>query len=315
MGEDVSDGKEAALKKLGKYYASKGVTSWCPTTMTLPEDQLTNALRAVNSYIRPKNGAKILGVNLEGPFLSYEKRGAQCADYLIKPDIGLFDRLNSVCQNKIRLITVAPEINGSLEFIKSASSKCCVSIGHTGADYHTAFQGFQAGATHVTHMFNGMPPIHHRDPGVIGAAFDCKAFVELICDGIHVNPTVVRMANTIFQGKLILISDSIRCAAMDDGEYTLGGQNVTLKDGKATLSGSNTFAGSTIHLMDGLKNAVSFGISLEDAVHSTTAAPAKSIGADHEVGSLEPGHWADIVVLDKKLNVQHIFINGVEVCH
>ena len=312
MGEDSSDGKPEGIPVMGRYYAKGGVTSWCPTTMTLKEPELISAMHAIKSYRRPKDGAKTAGIHLEGPFVSYAKRGAQNAENLHAPDIDMFNRLNEASGGMVRLITIAPEEPGAMEFIKEASKICTVSLGHTTADYDTAKAAYEAGASHATHLYNAMPSLLHRSPGVIGAAFDCNATAELICDGIHVHPGAVRIAFELFKDNLVLISDSLRCAGMPDGEYMLGGQPITLKDGRATLKDSDTIAGSCIHLMDALKKAVSFGLPLETAVYAATAAPAKAIQRD-DIGAVACGKCADFVLLDEDLNVKAVYIDGVQI--
>lgn len=309
-GEDASDGKPEGITVMARHYASQGVTSWCPTTMTLKEPTLIKAVSAIKSYKRVKDGAKVAGVNLEGPFVCYAKRGAQNAENLHKPDFEMFSRINEASGNIVKLITVAPEEEGAVEFIEKASKVCTVSIGHTCSDYDTAMAAFKAGASHATHLFNAMPGLHHREPGVIAAARDCGATVELICDGLHIHPSIVRLTSALFGQRLCFISDSLRCTYMPDGEYEFGGQTITLKDGKACMTGTDTLAGSTIHLIDAVRRAVKFGLSLEDAVYAATAAPAKVIGAYDKIGSLESGKCADFVVLSENLDVKDVYIDG-----
>ncbi len=313
MGEDASDGRPEGMPVLSRYYAAGGVTSWCPTTMTLKEPVLTQAMHTIRDFVRPADGAKVAGVNLEGPFLCYAKRGAQNADNLHAPDAELFKRLNDASGGIVRLVTVAPEEPGAIPFIREVSELAAVSIGHTTADYDTAMAAYEAGASHATHLFNGMPSLLHRAPGVIAAASDAGATVELITDGLHIHPAVVRLTHRLFGEKLVLISDSLRCAGMPDGDYTLGGQPITMKDGKATLTGTDTLAGSSIHLMDGLRRAVSFGVPLEAAVTAATSAPAKVIRREADIGSLSVGHCADLVVLDSALNLKAVYIDGSRV--
>lgn len=306
-GEDFSDGR--GLQTLSDYYAAHGVTSFLATTMTLPENVLSQAMHAVRDFKRA-GGAKCAGVHLEGPFLSYEKRGAQAAENLHLPDVEMFDRLNEASGGNVRLVTVAPEEQGALEFIRRVSKSCLVSVGHTTADYDTAMAAFEAGAAHATHLFNAMPPLLHRAPGVIGAAFDSGVSVELICDGLHIHPSVIRATHKLFGDKLNLISDSLRCAGMPDGEYELGGQPITVKNGKATLS-DGTIAGSSISLMDGVRNCVRFGIPLCDAVYAASTAPALAVGID--AGVIAVGRKADLVVLDEELNILAVFVDGKKV--
>ena len=312
VGEDASDGEPAGLPKMARYYAAKGVTSWCPTTMTLKEPELTKAMRVIRDFQRPADGAKVAGVNLEGPFVSYEKRGAQNPDNIHAPDAAMFHRLNEESGGIVRLITVAPEEPGGIEAIREISRFCTVSLGHTTADYDMAMAAYDAGARHATHLFNAMPALGHRAPGVIAAASDAGATVELISDGLHVHPAVVRLTHRLFGDKLVLISDSLRCAGMPDGDYTLGGQPITMKNGKATLKGSDTLAGSSIHLLDGLCRAVSFGVPLEAAVAAATRTPAQVIGRD-DIGVLGVGKCADFVLLDQSMEIRAVFIDGKQI--
>lgn len=310
VGEDASDGSAEGMVRMSRYYAAGGVTSWCPTTMTLKEPELAAAMRAIRDFVRPSDGAKVAGIHLEGPFLNRKKCGAQNPGNLRAPDAAMFRRLNEESGGLVRLVTVAPEEPGAITFIREASALCTVSVGHTTADYDTAMAAYAAGASHATHLFNAMPPLAHREPGVIAAAFDAGATVELITDGFHIHPAVVRMAHRLFGEKLALISDSLRCAGMPDGEYTLGGLPVTMRRGRATLSGTDTLAGSSIHLMEGLRRAIGFGIPPEAAVTAATLTPAKAIGADGRIGSLAPGKRADFVLLDADWEVRAVFIEG-----
>ena len=311
VGEDASDGKPDGLIKMSRYYAEGGVTSWCPTTMTLKEPELTRAMHAIRGFIRPEGGAKIAGVNLEGPFLNLKKCGAQNPDNLHAPDVELFKRLYDASGGIVKIVTVAPEEPDAVDFIREVSRLCTVSLGHTTASYETACAAYEAGAAHTTHLFNAMPALLHREPGVIAAAMDYGASVELITDGLHIHPAVVRLTHNLFGDKLVLISDSLRCAGMPDGEYELGGQPITMKSGRAALTGTDTLAGSSIHLMDGLRRAVSFGIPLECAVLAATLAPARVIGMEGRIGTLRSGAYADIVILDAELSVKAVYINGM----
>ena len=313
MNEDASDGSPEGLVKMARYYASGGVTSWCPTTMTLEEPVLTKSMEAVRDFQRPADGAKVAGVHLEGPFLSLKKCGAQNPDNLHAPDAQLFHRLDEASGHRVRLVTVAPEEPGALPFIREVSQTCAVSLGHTTADYDTAMAAYAAGASHATHLFNAMPALNHREPGVVAAALDAGATVELITDGFHIHPAIVRLVHRLFGEKLVLISDSLRCAGMPDGDYELGGLPITMTGGKATLRNSTTLAGSSIHLMDGLRRAVSFGVPLESAVLAATAVPAKVIHRGDEIGALAPGLAADLVILDQDLRLKAVYIDGAAV--
>lgn len=309
MGEDFSDGKPEGLAPAARHYAAHGVTSFLATTMTLKEEVLTPAMHTIGGFQRPADGAKCAGIHLEGPFLSYAKRGAQAAENLHKPDAALFHRLNEASGGLVRLVTVACEEEGAMPFIQEVSKACTVSLGHTTADYDTAMAAFQAGASHATHLYNGMPSLLHRAPGVIGAAFDSGATVELICDGLHIHPSVIRLTRQLFGKKLVIISDSLRCAGMPDGQYELGGQPIEMKNGKATLLGTDTLAGSSSNLLDEVRNVVSFGLTLEDAIYAVSQAPAQAVGLK-DVGVLEAGKRADLLVLDGSLNLEQVYIDG-----
>ncbi|MBR3561438.1 MAG: N-acetylglucosamine-6-phosphate deacetylase [Oscillospiraceae bacterium] len=313
MGEDASDGVPEGMPKMARHYASKGVTSWCPTTMTLKEPELTRAMHVIRDFVRPADGARVAGVNLEGPFVSYEKRGAQNADNIHAPDAAMFHRLNEASGGIVRLITIAPEEPGAIDAIREISKVCTVSLGHTTADYDTAMAAYEAGARHATHLFNAMPPLAHRAPGVIAAASDAGATVELIPDGLHVHPAVVRLTHRLFGDKLALISDSLRCTGMPDGDYPFGGQMITLRGGKATMKDSDTLAGSVIHLFDGMRRAMDFGIPPEAAITAATLTPARAIGCDDTIGSLEPGKYADFVLLNRDYDIRAVFIDGKQI--
>ena len=312
MAEDFSDGKAEGIQTMANFYAAHGVTSFVGTTMTLKEPVLTPAMHVLRDWKR-QGGAKCAGVHLEGPFVCKEKCGAQDPANLAKPDVALFNRLNEASGNQIRLITMAPEVEGSMPFIREVSKVCTISIGHTIADYDTAMEAFKNGASHATHLFNAMPGFLHRAPGVIGAALDSGASVEMICDGLHIHPAVIRATHKMFGDKLNLISDSLRCTGMPDGDYTLGGQPIEMKNHKATLKGSDTLAGSSITVLDAVRNVVKFGLSLEDAVYCGTTAPADAIRAK-DIGRIEEGACADFLVLDKDLNLKAVYVDGEKVC-
>lgn len=309
-GRDFSDGSGRNIAALSNFYAAHGVTSFCATTLTIGEPDLFRAMEAVRGFTG-SGGAKCAGVNLEGPFLSPRRRGAQSPAHLRLPDMDLFLRLNAASGDRIRLVTVAPELDGALDFIEKASEICTVSIGHSEADYLTASDAFHAGASHVTHLHNAMADVRHREPGIIGAASDCSATVELICDGFHVHPTVVRMTSSVFRSRICAISDSLRCTDMPEGTYDLAGLTVEMHDGKARLT-DGTIAGSTISMLDALRNLKDFGVPLESAVWACSTAPAEVIGAG-DIGSLSVGKCADLLVLDKNLELVRTYVDGCQV--
>lgn len=306
MGQDFSDGIPEGLQPMADFYAAHGVTSFLATTMTLKEEVLAPAMHAIRDF-KPSSGAKCAGIHLEGPFLSYAKRGAQAAENLHKPDAALFRRLNEASGGMVKMVTVACEEEGAMPFIREVSKICAVSLGHTAADYDTAMAGFAAGASHATHLYNGMPSFLHRAPGVIGAAFDAGASVELICDGLHIHPAVIRATYQLFGDRLNLVSDSLRCTGMPDGNYELGGQPIVMKNGKATLL-DGTLAGSSISLLDAVHNVVRFGLPLASAVYAASTAPALAAGLD--AGVLQAGRPADLLVLDENLSLKAVFVDG-----
>jgi N-acetylglucosamine-6-phosphate deacetylase len=252
---------------------------------------------------------------LEGPFLSYAKRGAQNADYLRDPDADMLARLQEASGGCVKLITMAPELTGGIDFIKKATELgVTVSVGHTTADYDTAMEAFAAGATHATHLYNGMPAIHHRAPGVIGAAVDSEGVrAELICDGIHIHDAMVRFTFRLFGAeRMVIISDSLRATGMPDGQYPFGGQEIEVHGNRATIVGHpETLAGSVTSLMGCLRQAVSMGIPTADAVRACTYNPACAIGIDDRAGTLDIGKEASIILLDRTdLSVRHIIFKG-----
>ena len=310
-GHDFSDGDAEGLQIMADYELSRGVTQICPAGMTLLEEQLIKVCRNAAQHRRTsKHGALLCGVNLEGPFLSYAKKGAQNGDWLHAPDVAMLRRLEEASEGLVKLVSVAPEEPGALEFIKEVADEVVVSIAHTTADYDTSSAALAAGARQVTHLFNAMPPFTHRAPGVVGAAFDSECKVELICDGVHIHPSVVRAVFQLFGARrVILISDTMRAAGMPDGDYTLGGQAVQVKGKYATLE-DGTLAGSVTDLMSCMKTAVSFGIPLEDAVLAAAVNPAQAIGIYSRVGSIEPGKLANLAVLDEHLELKAVMCLG-----
>ncbi|MDE6590729.1 MAG: N-acetylglucosamine-6-phosphate deacetylase, partial [Oscillospiraceae bacterium] len=287
-GADLSDGDPEGLETMARYELGRGVTQICPAGMTLLEEQLLKVCRTAAEHRRANRpGADLVGINLEGPFLSMAKKGAQNGEWLHAPDVPMLRRLMEAADGLVKLVSVAPEEPGAMEFIQEVSEDVAVSVAHTTADYDTALEAFRRGAREVTHLFNAMPGFTHRAPGVVGAALDSPwARVELICDGVHIHPSVVRATFQMFgAGRVVLISDTMRAAGMSDGEYGLGGQNVIVKGPLATLE-DGTIAGSVTDLMACMKTAVSFGIPLADAVRAAAVNPAKAIGIFDRVGSL-----------------------------
>ena len=313
-GADFSDGDYDGLVKMARYLAANGVTSFAPASMTLPYDVLETAYRtAVKlSHAAPEGCARLMGIQMEGPFFSEKKKGAQNGAYLREPDLEAFRRLYDASEGLIRIADVAAELPGAVEFTEKVSKLCTVSIAHTDCSYEDAQAVFRAGARHLTHLYNAMPGIHHRKPGPIGAGSEREdVTAELICDGQHVHPSAVRMAFKLFPGRVCLISDALRCCGMPDGQYTLGGQDVFLKGGIARLA-DGTIAGSATNLYDCMRKAVAFGIPKEQAILSATIVPAREIGRETEIGSIETGKLADFVVCDEALNRRAVYMGGRE---
>ena len=312
VGKDFSDGDPQGLEEMARYELSRGITQICPAGMTLLEEQLTKVCQTAAAHRAARRpGAALCGVNLEGPFLSREKKGAQNGDWLHAPDVEMFRRLQKAANGLVKLVSVAPELPGALDFIQEVEGEVTVSLAHTTADYDTAMEAFRRGARQVTHLFNAMPPFSHRAPGVVGAAADTpECNVELICDGIHIHPAVVRTVFRLFGPKrVILISDTMRAAGMSDGDYTLGGQAVTVKGKLATLA-DGTIAGSVTDLMSCMRTAVSFGIPLADAVRAAAVNPAMAIGIFSRAGSVDTGKMANLAVLDADLELKAVIFRG-----
>lgn len=311
-GYDFCDGSANSFNSIASFLASKGVTGFLGTSMAYSEERLREIFQAAREYMACQSGKTAImhGINMEGPFFSKNKKGAQSERFLLNPDYPMFVRLYEISGGTVRLIDLAPELPNALDFVKKASKYTAVSLAHTEADYETALEAFGAGACHLTHLFNAMPPLNHRNPGAIGAAADMAETVELICDGIHVHPAAIRAAFRLFgRDRICLISDAMRACGMPEGEYELGGQPVFVSEGKAILH-DGTIAGSSTVLSECVRRAISFGITPEDAIYCATAAPAKRACVWDEVGSIEPGKRADIIFLDKDYMVDRVMLRG-----
>ena len=310
---DGMDGSDKYVRAMQKYLGSQGVTSFLGTTMAFSEEILDRIFDAARPIFGQEGyGAVLRGVNMEGPFFNKAKKGAQAEEYIIDPDWEMFRRLWERSGHNIRLVDVAPELPGALEFAQKASKLCTVSIAHTCATYEEATAAFANGFTHTTHLFNAMPAFTHRAPGVVGAASDFAEHIEMICDGIHLNPSVVRAVFNMFgSDRVCIISDAMQACGMPNGEYSLGGQKVFMTDGLATLA-DGTIAGSATCQAEGFRRAVKFGVPLESALKAATINPAKAAGLYDEVGSIAVGKRADVLVLGADLHPEHIFIGGKE---
>ena len=315
-GADFSDGDYEGLKRMAAHYAAEGITSFAPASMTLPYEVLEKAFATARKIVdeQPAGCSVLRGIQMEGPYFSYKKRGAQNADYLKEPDLEGFKKLYEDCGGLVRIVDIAPELPGAAEFVEKASKLCTVSVAHTDSDYDHARAAYDAGATHLTHLYNAMPGINHRNPGVIPAAVETPGVrAEIISDGYHIHPAAVRLAFSMFGGdRMVLISDSGRCEGLPEGsKFELGGQDAWLRNGVAKLA-DGTIACSATNLFDCMRNAISFGVKEEDAVRAASYNPACAIGADKEVGSIETGKIADFVVCNADYTGKRVFLAGVE---
>ena len=316
MGHDFCDGTREAIDAMAVYEASVGVTNIVPASMTLSQDMLLGICSTAKAYrgegVQDKR-AHFQGINMEGPFVSMAKKGAQNGAYIHKPDQEMFERLNEASGNCVKFLDIAPEEDGAMELIDKWHDRVVISLAHTCADYDIAREAFQRGASHVTHLYNAMNPYSHRAPGLIGAAADEeKVHVELICDGVHIHPAAVRTTFKIFgDDRIILISDSMRATGLEDGDYSLGGQYVKVTGNLATLK-DGTIAGSVTNLADCMRTAVlKMGIPLESAVKCAAVNPAKCAGIYDSCGSITAGKYADVVLLDKEdLSLKQVILRG-----
>ena len=312
VGHDFCDADEAGLQAIADFEASKGVLAICPATMTFSEEILNGIMDAAAAH-KNGRGADLVGINMEGPYISPRKVGAQNPKYVMGADAGMFRRLQARSGGLIKLVDVAPEEPGNLDFIRACRDEVRISIAHTCTDYETAKEAFAAGASHMTHLYNAMPGITHRAPGPIIAALEEDAEVELITDGVHIHPAMVRFTfRTFGDSHVILVADSMMACGLPDGQYALGGQAVTVCGPRATLTEHpDTIAGSATCLYDCMRHAVlDMGVPLASAVRAASLNPARSIGIDADYGSLEPGRWGNVVLADGQLNIQKVIRRG-----
>lgn len=312
VGHDFCDGSEEAIQALADFEAAHGVLAICPATMTYDEPRLLRVMAAAAAH-RNERGADLVGINLEGPFISPNRLGAQNPAYLHAPDLAMYRRLQAAGGGLIRLLDIAPEEPGALELIEACAGEVCVSLAHTCADYETAARAFRAGARHMTHLYNAMPGIGHRAPGPIVAAQEAGAEVELITDGVHIHPATVRFTFRVFGAdRVILISDSMMACGLPDGHYSLGGQAVAVRGRRAVLTAQpGTIAGSATCLYDCLRRAVlEMDVPLADAVRAAALNPARSIGIEADYGSLAPGRWGNVLLVDEQLRLCRVLRRG-----
>lgn len=311
-GADMSDGDVEGLHKMGAYEASRGITAMCPATMTLPQEVLLKAALAAKAYVPAENEAALVGINMEGPYISPGKVGAQNPEYVRNPDIEEFKELQEASGGLFKLVDIAPEEPNADVFIETLADDVRISVAHTTTNYDTAEAAFAKGARHMTHLYNAMPGLHHREPGPIPAAVEHpEVTAEIIADGVHIHPAMVRLAFKLFgDDRMILVSDTLRAAGLGDGVYDLGGQDVTVKGPVATIEAGN-LAGSVSDLMRCLTVAVKdMDIPLVSAVKASTINPARAIGLEDR-GVIAPGYVADAVVLDQDLSIKAVVVRGV----
>lgn len=312
VGYDFCDGTKEAIQAMAEYQLKNGITTICPASMTFDEERLAAIFSTAADY-KSETGADLVGINMEGPFISMAKKGAQNGSYIHKPDAEMFKRLQEAAKGLIKLCDIAPEEDENLECIEKISDSVRVSIAHTTADYDMAMKAFEKGACHVTHLYNAMPPYSHRAPGVIGAACDTgKVMVELITDNVHSHPATVRTTFKMFgDDRIVMISDSMMACGLEDGQYTLGGQDVTVCGNLATLTELGNIAGSVTNLMNCIRTAVKqMDIPLESAVKCAAVNPAKAIGIYDKYGSLTVGKKANVVLLDENLDIRYVIKDG-----
>lgn len=323
-GYDFCDGTKEAIAEIAKYEASIGVTAISPATMTLPVEELERILSVAAEYKKeaaeeePAAAAKkadLIGINMEGPFISEKKKGAQDERNIITCDTSICQRFLNASEGLVKFVGVAPERSeNATEFIRKMKDKVNISLAHTNSDYDTAMEAFAAGANHAVHLYNAMPAFTHREPGVVGAVSDnAHVNAELICDGVHIHPSVVRATfKMLGADRMILISDSMRATGMPDGQYTLGGLDVNVVGNRATLVSNGALAGSATNLLDCMRTVVKkMGIPLETAVACATKHPAKSLGEYEKYGSITPGKKGNVVLLDGGLNLKAVVKDGV----
>ena len=315
--EDVSDGTRHAYEVIAKYEAEQGITAICPATLTLPVDDLCHILSVGAEFAHtPHEGADLVGFNMEGPFISRAKKGAQNERYILKADPEIVKRFVEASEGLVKIIGLAPEENPGFEgYIQKVKGLVRVSLANSAADYETAMRAFSAGACHAVHMFNAMTDFGHRAPGAIGAISDSPAVcAELICDGIHVHPAAVRCAfRLVGKERIVMISDSLRCTGMPDGEYMLGGQPIVKNGPYCRLKKEGNIAGSVSNLMECMKTAVQkMEIPLETAIACATIQPAEAIGVADQYGSITPGKKGNVVLLaaDETLTTRGVIQNG-----
>lgn len=318
-GVDVMDATPEALRTMATMLAKEGTTSFLATTMSMPVKHINAAIENVATFIRDENnhGARILGLHLEGPFIAESKMGAHQHDYILKPDVALMRQWQTLANGFIKLVTLAPEVIGADDLIACLNElNIIASIGHSNASYAVANAAIDKGCRHITHLFNAMSGLHHRQPGVALAALERSVLAEIIADGEHVAWEMLRFVMRVKgQHELCVVTDSMRAKCMPTGQYELGGQKVNVTADSARLE-DGTLAGSVLTMTQAIQNLIQHNIcDLSTAIFLSSINPAKQLGIFHEVGSIAPDKWADLVVLDEKYNVVMTICRGEIVSH
>ena len=312
MGHDFSTADREEIDKMCAFYFSRGITSVAGTTMTMGYEDYKKAAATIGEYMENVENHNLIGINMEGPFLSVEKKGAHDPQYIIDASQEKMDELNRLARGHFLIVDVAPERPGAIEFIEKNSKNFVISVAHTTADYEKAMEAFRAGATEVTHLFNAMNGLGHRGPGVPGAAFAAGANVEMICDGIHIHPTVMKMVYKMMGDHLMVISDSMSAAGLQDGEYVLGGLPVYVREGKATLK-DGTIAGSTTDMLKEMGVWMDqCGLTMEEILPCMTIHQAKAVHMEDKIGSIENGKAADLVIISPEREIKAVYKNGIK---
>ena len=315
-GKDIMNAEEGALNVISKGLLECGVTSFLPTTLTDSKEKTDAALKIVAGEYKDVEGAKVRGVFLEGPFFTEKYKGAQNPDYMSEPKIDYLKEWVEISDGLVNKIAIAPEREGAIDFIKKANAMGVrVALGHSDASFDEAVSAVDAGANIFVHTYNGMSGLHHREPGMVGAAMSTDAISELICDGHHVNPNSANiLMNIKGRDKIALITDCMSAGGMADGDYKLGDFPVKVENGTARLKDSGSLAGSILKLKDGVKNVVDWEIAdIFEAIQMASLIPAKSVGIDDVCGKLREGYQADFIVLDYDLNLKATYLDGEEV--
>jgi N-acetylglucosamine-6-phosphate deacetylase len=306
-GADVMDGTPEALETISHTLLQTGTTSFVATTMTMEQSLIVDALETVRAYGPKVSGAKIAGVHLEGPFINSARSGAQDSSHIQKPSLDWLEPWLDL----VRVITIAPEMEGAREFIETITKShphILLSIGHSDMDYEGTLESFDWGISHATHLFNAMPPWHHRAPGIVGAVFESEVTADVIADLVHTHPSVLDTVQKLKRDRLILITDSMRAGCMKTGRYELGGQRVSVHNGRAELD-DGVLAGSILKLNEAVRNYHTHTeATLVEAVASVTTLPAEKLGLS--TGLLKTGYDADIVIFDDEVNLQSVYIDG-----